>query len=677
MTVDRAENMNKKRLARAGFSVVLIAGPCAASAATLLHELFADHAVLQRDKPIAVWGDAPAGESVTVSFAGKTTTATADAQGHWSATLPALAAGGPYTLEARTAGQQQIANDVLVGDVYLCSGQSNMGMQVQGSNNAFSEIQNASNDSIRMLTVAQNISIEPLRHFIDPVSWKPTQPQNVGRFSAACYYFARELQKTVQVPIGLIDASWGGSRIEAWMSDVALRSAGGEEQKLDILQTFARDPAKGGAQWGAVWESWWRGQPATRNVPDPWAVKQPQERWRAVPEGMPAWEKWGVPELASYNGIVWYRTSVELTAQQAKQRAQLSIGPVDEVDQTWLNGKPIGNTAGFKDGGVSNDVFAQNRSKLGRSRVYYLDAGALKAGENVIAVSILDTWGFGGLYGPPEQRQLFLEDGTTIALNDGWRYQIAPANLGPIPRAPWEAVAGLTTIRNAMIAPLGRFGLRGVAWYQGESNTEQSERYLGLMQAWMKDWRDQFGADLPFLIVQLANYGDRPTAPEESGWAGVREAQRLAALNDPHAGLAVTIDIGDPYDIHPANKQEVGRRLARAARSVIYGEDIPPSGPRPVSAQRTGNSVTVKFDDVTEALVAYSSPQPIGFELCDNGPDSCRFAAATIEQNDVKLDAADIATATRVRYCWADSPVCTLYDEANLPAGPFEMPIAH
>jgi sialate O-acetylesterase len=664
------------RLSGTAVVALLISGQSWADAPTLLHEMFQDHAVVQRDKPIIVWGDAPAGESVTIAFADHTAAATADSQGHWTANLPSTTAGGPYVLEARTSsGARQAANDVLVGDVYLCSGQSNMGMQVGRASNSYNETQNASNDSIRMLAVSQNISIRPSRKFLEPVSWKVTSPETVGQFSAVCYYFARELQKTVNVPLGLIDSSWGGSKIEAWMSESALRAAGGEDQKLDILKTFTTEPAKAGAQWGAVWESWWHGRPETAGIPDPWSTKAPDSRWRVVPAGMPAWEKWGVPELASYNGIVWYRTSFTLTPQQAKQRAQLSIGPVDEVDQTWFNGKPVGNTAGFKDA-APNDAFAQNRSKLGRSRVYYLDGGALKAGENVVVVSILDTWGFGGLYGPQEQRQVFLADGTTIPLNGEWRYQIAPTGLGTVPRAPWEAVAGLTTIRNAMIAPLGRYGLRGVAWYQGESNTEQPERYLALAQSWMKDWRGQFGTDLPFLLVQLANFGDIPTEPVESGWAGVREAQRLATVNDAHAGLAVIIDIGDPYDIHPANKQEVGRRLSHAARHVIYGENIPASGPTPTSAQRQGSAVTVTFDDVTESLVAYSSNQPIGFELCTNEAHSCRYATATIQQKQVKLESAEVTAPTRVRYCWADSPVCTLYDKSKLPAGPFQLAVA-
>jgi sialate O-acetylesterase len=256
-----------------------------------------------------------------------------------------------------------------------------------------------------------------------------------------------------------------------------------------------------------------------------------------------------------------------------------------------------------------------------------------------------------------------------------WRYQLAPAGIGSPPRAPWESLAGLSVIHNAMIAPLGAFGLRGVAWYQGESNTEEANRYQQLLTRFMADWRGRFGAELPFLIVQLANYGPPPTAPVESGWAALREAQRLATARDAHAGLAVAIDIGDRYDIHPANKQEVGRRLARAARRVIYGESLAPSGAIPVAAKREGAQVAVTFRDATGGLTAYNANGPIGFELCGAATGSCRYADARIDGERVVLTAADAVAATKVRYCWADSPVCTLYDGARLPAGPFEIEV--
>jgi sialate O-acetylesterase len=252
---------------------------------------------------------------------------------------------------------------------------------------------------------------------------------------------------------------------------------------------------------------------------------------------------------------------------------------------------------------------------------------------------------------------------------------LPPPNVGAPPRAPWEAVAGLSVINNAMIAPLGKFGLRGIAWYQGESNTNEANKYQPLLTRLMADWRGQFGADLPFLVVQLANYGQPPTAPVESEWAELREAQRLAVKTDARAGLAVTVDIGDRYDIHPANKQEVARRLARAARQIIYQDSSPPSGPTPASARRQGDGIAVEFTDVTGKLITYSAADPVGFELCGSTPNTCEFASARVQGNRVLLSGAKAASATRVRFCWADSPVCTLYDEARMPAGPFQLEV--
>ena len=642
----------------------------AAQGAALLHPLFQDHVVLQRDQPINVWGEAQPREELSVALGGRTASAHADDSGRWHVVVPAVAAGGPYELSVRAqSGQTQTVSDVLIGDVWLCAGQSNMVLQVRRALDSWSEIANSANDRIRLLTVPDASSVRPQRAFSQPVQWQVAGPSTAPEFSATCLYFARELQKAIDVPMGLIVAAWGGSRIQTWMSEAALRAVPMNNEALDVLAQYAQQPAAGHARWGAIWEAWWLQRTHARRDTAPWATQGAGE-WRRAPLELGPWEKWGVPELAKYDGMLWYRTSVSLSAEQARQSATLSLGTVDEMDQTWINGRPIGAVAG-KTATDSAPIIAP-----GPGRNYRLPRGTLQSGKNVVVVNVLDTYATGGLVGPAEQRALRFADGTSVSLGDEWQYQIPP-DLGEAPRPPWDPVRGMGALYNGMIAPLGDFSIRGVAWYQGESNTGegQSAVYQDLLARFMADWRSRFGAGLPYLIVQLANYGAPPTAPVESGWAEVREAQRLAVANDGHAGLAIAVDIGERYDIHPANKQEVGRRLARAARHVVYGEHLAPSGPVPQSARRAGTNVIVTFADVADHLIGYSADGPIGFELCAASAGSCRYARAHIDGDRVVLEVAGDQAATRVRYCWADRPVCTLYDTAPLPAGPFQIEV--
>lgn len=638
---------------------VLLAFPCSAQTDdSLLNPIFQDHVVLQRDAPIQVWGTAPAGDTVTVMIAGTTSTAIADSASAWSTTLPALDAGGPHRLVARsTGGQVQTLTDVLVGDVYLCSGQSNMELPVNRTLNAPSEIGGSANDRIRMMTVDRASSAVPERSVPTPVEWELASPETVAEWSATCYYFARDLQDAVDVPLGLIHSSWGGTSITAWMSRDALSSVGGHDASLALLDQYTKDRRAAQQRFGAQWEAWWRDATGDPVDETPWQPDVGTE-WPQAPEGLGDWKEWGRPALSDFHGMMWFRTTVELSAEQATKDAVLFLGAIDEVDQTWLNGEIVGNTFGW-----------------GTERTYSIPAEQLQEGENVVVVNVQNSWGQGGMLSPPPRRSLITGTGEHIDLAN-WRYRKVSSDMDAPPRTPWEPIAGLSSLHNAMLAPLHNYNVKGIVWYQGESDTEKGRAYLDYLQALKAQWRSQFGENLPVLVVQLANFGSRPTTPTSSGWAEVREAQRLATEDDPHAGLAVTIDIGSPYDIHPANKQEVGRRLARTGRHVVYGEDIPPSGPVPSSATKRDDSVVVTFEQADEALVTYSHSRPIGFELC--GPESghCEFVDAQIDGSRVILDATDKSDVTRVRYCWADSPVCTLYDEAELPAGPFELEVS-
>jgi len=619
----------------------------------LLHEVFKDHAVLQRGRPIPVWGDSVAGDRITLSIGGKTVETHADAAGHWRAAIPAMSAGGPYVLSARAqSGASQAIVDILIGDVFLCSGQSNMELPVLRSQGAEAEIAAASTDTIRLLSVAHDSSASPLRHFMTPVAWTVLSPNTISGFSAVCYYFARELQKTQSLPVGLIHSSWGGSRIEPWMSDAALRPLAGFDARLDLLRLYARDQRAANDRQGEIWQQWWRARAGTT----PWQAAV--GTWPDVPEPMRDWKTWGVPELKNHDGTVWFRRNVTLTAQQAASAATLSIGGIDEVDETWVNGKPVGYSFGY-----------------GTERTYQVPPNLLTAGDNSIVINVLSTWGAAGMYGPPQQMALRFADGSAAGLAGQWRYQFVPEAFGYPPRAPWDPVGGLAAIHNAMIAPLAPYGLKGVLWYQGESNAADAAQYQSLLSALMKDWRREFAAELPFLIVELPNFGSVPTAPMASDWADLREAQRRAVLSDPYAALAVTIDVGEPQELHPPDKQAVGRRLARAARHLIYGESVSASGPVPRAALREGDRVSIGFDAVEGALVTYSSIRAVGFELCAAEQSSCRYVDSVVQGDRVLLDAAAVAGATRVRFCWGDAPLCNLSDKSGLPAGPFEIAI--
>jgi sialate O-acetylesterase len=612
---------------------------------TLLNPVFQDHAVLQRDQPIRLWGTAAPRTKVTAAIGKASAHATADANGHWRVTLPALTAGGPYTVTVKTAGATQTLSDILIGDVYLCSGQSNMALPVMGAVDAGPDIQVSANDSIRLLNVANIAKATAQSALPGTISWAPASPKVVAGFSATCYYFARSLQKSVHVPLGLISAPWSGANITDFMSADALRKAGGHDARLEALKIYAADPVAGVKHWGDGIEAFWRGQGKAY-----WADPA-KAAWKDAPKGLGVWSTWGVPDLEKDGGTVWFRTSVNLTATDAARAADLALGTITEEDTVWVNGKAIGTTTGYA-----------------AERKYAIPAGVLHEGKNDIVLNVYCGWRGCGLFGPADSRAIHFAGGSTVPLDGTWQYAIEPTRP---PQVPWGPTAGLAMDYNGMIAPLTPYGLKGVLWYQGESNTGAAEAYRGLLKAWMADWRSAFEAPkLPFLIVQLPDLGQPPFAPEQSTWATLRESQRLAVNDDANAALAVTIDIGDHMGLHPGNKQEVGRRLALQARQLIYGDKTLKPGPQPDGATRNGSVVTVRFNGINGKLAAVNAAQPIGFELC---ADTCRFAVATIDGDSVRLTVPEGMTPTRVRYCWADGPVCTLYDTSRIPAVPFEM----
>jgi sialate O-acetylesterase len=622
----------------------------------LLYTTFQDHAVLQRDKPIPVWGLASPSAEVDVAFAGKSAHATADASGNWHTELSPMSAGGPFELAVTSStGQTQTVKDVMVGDVYLCSGQSNMEMPLRLATNYDYEIQSAKNTSIRLFHVQRFPSPTPHETFGTDASWAVTSPDTVKEFSAVCYYFGREVQPAAGVAIGLIEDAWGGSAIQAWISRKGLHALGGYEEPLEILDTYARDPKAAEVKWRAMAHAWWMSHDPALAASPRWSDPSYDDSgWdKAVPVGK--FSTWKVPALKTFDGIVWVRKSFDVTAAQAGGAATISLGAISRTDTTWVNGVDVGAFDGY-------DI----------KRVYEIPAGTLREGKNLVAVGVLAG---DGLLSPAEEMTVRFADGSVTALTGPWRYKLsAPfVQTGRTPHVPWLNQNGVSVLHNGMIAPLGGTQIRGVLWYQGEADTWQSKEYERLLPALIADWRAKFGADTPFFIAQLTSFGPTATKPQRSDWAALRDVQRRIVEKTPNTALAVTIDLGARDNIHPAAKQELGRRLALLAERSIYGLNIVDRGPTPVAATREGKTVFVKFDNVAAGLSAYEWDRVIGFSLCD-AAGNCSFADGAVQHDQIKIDSA--AKAATVRYCWADSPLCNLTNSEGLPAGTFEIPIS-
>ena len=619
-----------------------------ALAAPTIDPQFSDHAVIQRGRPVLLTGTAAPGEQVSVDFAGTAEKARADANGRWQAEFPSRSSGGPLAIKVSAADGSATAEDLKIGDVWLCSGQSNMEYPLPRAM-GYGEAQADADPDLRLAKVPQQLADTPQTKFSKSWQWQVAGPE-VKTFSAACYFMVKQLRASEKVPIGAIDDSWGGTPIRAWMSEAAVRAAGGAEL-ADITDLFRKDPSAARRQFGERWSEWWRSRTGDKPGEEPWHASD-RLQWKPVPS-LTYWDNWA-PEWKIFDGSIWARKRVNLSAHEAAQAAILSMSAIDDLDETFVNGIAVGGENAYND-----------------PRVYAVPKGVLHPGENEIVVYIRDFGGPGGFVGPADSFELNFADGATRPLTTGWEYSmITNAAVLQPPVPPLAGSSGVSTIYNAMVAPLGRLPVTGVAWYQGEADVGASG-YARRLTGFMADWRRQLAKpDLPFLIVGLAGFGKPVAVPSESGWAAVINDQRLAVEADSRAALISAIDLGSWRDIHPSDKQEVGQRLALAAQSLAYGGGGK-IGTLPVRATRSGNAIEVTFSKPLQAL---SNNRPIGFELCGPAQDSCRFADAQIKDNRVEI-ASDGRPATRVRYAWADYPIVNLYDSDLLPAPVFELPL--
>jgi sialate O-acetylesterase len=600
---------------------------------------------------------------VTVTLGDATATATADKDGNWRVDLPAREAGGPLKMTVE-GGNTLTFSNVLTGDVWVASGQSNMQFGLSGAKDAAAEIAAADYPNIRLFTVPDTVALEPQKDTRG--RWVECDPQTARNFSAVAYFFGRDLQKALDVPIGLIHTSWGGTPAESWTS---LQALAAHEELRPILQRYeaaARNNPQAQAEYEQKMKEW----EAQAHFTDP-GNKGFGMGWAAPETDAAGWEPMELPGYweskgLMVDGVVWFRKEVTIPAEWAGKDLTLSLGPIDDCDTTYFNGAQVG--------AVGMDT--ENHWQLPRR--YTVPGRLVKAGRAVIAVRVYDQWLNGGFGGAPGDMALApAGGGTPVSLAGPWLYKIEvsrpqPEQPIPQPQAPLGAdnpwlPSGLY---NAMISPLIPYGIKGAIWYQGESNAGRAYQYRVLFPTMISDWRKAWGeGDFPFLFVQLANYMPVQTQPaENSAWAELREAQTMT-LSLPATGMAVIIDVGMADNIHPTDKQTVGARLALAARHVAYGQNIVYSGPTYDGMKVEGGKAVISFKNVGGGLVAHGEKLQ-GFAVC--GQDrKFVWADAQISGDTVVCSSPDVPQPVAIRYGWANNPVCNLYNKEGLPASPF------
>ncbi len=627
----------------------------AAKAPTLrLSPLFSDGAVLQRGMELPVFGVAAPGARVSVGLAGQQAGATAGADGRWLLRLKPVNAAGSLVLTATSNGETVTVKDLLVGEVWLASGQSNMEFP-ESSAIDFAQAKAEARPDVRFFTVEKATADRPLGDLKG--HWTASSPTTVGYFSAVALSFAREVQKRLGVPVGIVQATWGGSPAEAWTSREALTAEATLKPLVDAYDAAQTDyPTAMAAYRKAVSDFVnFKHLGGNEGFMHDWQAPEASEaEWSTVPAGTP------FPD--TFDGAAWYRKSVDVPLDWVGKPLVLSLGSVDDYDTTYFDGIRVGRTGLEDDNGDATTP-----------RRYRIAPGIVRPGRNVIAVRVFDQGGAGGILGPVGEIRLGLADGSaSVPLDGDWRFRIEKA-LDPKAQIPQRPV-GVgnpnvpTMLWNGMVAPLVPYGIRGAIWYQGEANAERAAQYRTLFPTLIRNWRAAWGeGDFPFLFVQLPNYMARKDAPSESAWAELRESQ-TAALALPNTGMAVALDQGEAGDIHPKAKREIGRRLALNALGRAYGEPIVYEGPSFAGLTIMGDTARVEFHN--GALFTVDGGAPRGFQIA-GAEGRWAWAQGTVEGSTVSLRAPGVSKPVAVRYAWADNPDTNLTNRAGLPAVPF------
>lgn len=627
-------------------------------AKVVLPSVFTDNMVLQQKTDITFYGDATKNKQLTVKtgWNGKEYHTEADGQGKWSLKIPTPAAGGPYEITFSDGKKLQLKN-VMIGEVWFCSGQSNMEMPVAGWGKVMNyeqEIAEAAYPAIRLFQVKKNTSLAPLKEVESTLGgWQECSSATVPEFSALAYFYARALWKELNVPIGVIDCTWGGTPAEAWTNHETLRQVMGFREEMDKLERLGFDPnrmeqaySEERAHWQSLFTEKDKGM---ENGKLCWtAPSLSEEDWQTI--SLPGY--WEGKGLKDFDGIIWFRRSLEIPAEWAGKPLTLRLGMIDDEDITYFNGVEIARGAGYM-----------------TPRTYTIPAKLVKAGKAVLAVRVSDFGGEGGIHGKAEE--LYVEaDGKRISLAGDWKYRIGLSLKGfpPAPVSPIQSSSYPTVLFNAMVKPWTAFPIKGVIWYQGEANVGRSEQYGDLFPALITDWRRQWRSNFPFYFVQLANFMESKKIQPNSEWAALCEAQTKALKLD-QVGMAVTIDIGLADDIHPKNKQEVGRRLALLALAGSYGKNVSSSAPVFQNYIIKGDKMELDFGQKQDGFKIKDTTLK-GFTIA--GPDRVFYSAEAMVQNGkIIVSSPKVSVPLAARYGWADNPDCNLYGENGLPVAPF------
>ena len=633
-----------------------------------LNALFSDHMVLQQSSKVSFWGSCTPNDTLSVkgSWGGKSSTLV-DPNGNWKLDLETPKAGGPFTIEIETKFYKKSLVDVMIGEVWLASGQSNMEMPLRGwppndvINNSKEEIEKSDYSEIRMFTVQRQLSLKPMKTFKG--SWKASSPETAAEFSAAAYFFARRLHKTLNVPIGIINSSWGGTPVEAWTSSRQVKKTGDFDSILNAINFV--DNQKGISDWFSKWKS----------LDIPVGDKQWDElvvydsEFKQVDYDDSQWDEVYLPGQfdaiiqTDFDGVIWFRKTVHI--RDLDSDYTLAIEAIDDMDVIYVNGNKVGSFAGTH---YSNS-----------KRAYKVPKTFLNKGANTIAIRAIDVGGPGTFKGP---MLLISDSGSKISLSGYWYYRMSaeiyksklylygtehlnlndkPTSIKVNPKLP-------TVLFNAMIHPLVPYTIKGTIWYQGEDNVGRAEQYKRLFPGMISDWREKWNYDFPFYFVQIAPFqyhGENNTALDQS--QKLREAQRIT-LNTKNTGMVVTMDIGNFNNIHPSNKQAVGNRLAGLALLNDYGKQIVASGPLFKGIKRQADILVVNFDQIGSSLISKGNLR--GFEIA--GADKVyKTAEAKIINNTIELSASTVSNPKYARYGWSDKAVPCLFNFEGLPASSF------